>query len=281
MCEVLCGTINPSMRFRRERIKQRGPTAALSQWSIDHETHNTERGRYSGRAFGWPELGLRANRYDDGIYQSACRPRVRLPCGGSHSRRCPGHGARLRSRLSLVRYKLADARGWVAGNELAYFYQQRYVPVVEYGPRIGLPIVVFSFDTYWDRYYRGRPFYGERTRWRTVWRDRDGGGRRDADRSRDRREGRADRQTIDRRQGDVDRRREGKVQSDRRQGEADRRQSDRRREVDRRQGDSSEKGVNCPANRQTDRTESRERSEGRALSSWRQSRTCQRWTWTL
>ena len=56
-----------------------------------------------------------------------------------------------------------DARGWVSGDELAYFYQQRYVPVVEYGPRIGLPIVVFSFDTYWDRYYRGRPFYGERT----------------------------------------------------------------------------------------------------------------------
>ena len=103
-----------------------------------------------------------------------------------------------------------DARGWVAGDELAYFYQQRYVPVVEYGPRIGLPIVVFSFDTYWDRYYRGRPFYGERTRWRTVWRDHDGGGRKNADRPRDGREGKADRQT------------------DRRQGEADRRQSDGR-----------------------------------------------------
>ena len=110
-----------------------------------------------------------------------------------------------------------DARGWVSGDELAYFYQQRYVPVVEYGPRIGLPIVVFSFDTYWDRYYRGRPFYGERTRWRTVWRDRDGDGRKNADRPRDRREGKADRQT-DRRQGDVDRSREGKVQTDCRQG---------------------------------------------------------------
>ena len=164
-----------------------------------------------------------------------------------------------------------DARGWVAGDELAYFYQQRYVPIVEYGPRIGLPVVVFSFDTYWDRHYRGRPFYGERTRWRTVWRDRDGGGRKNADRSRDRREGKADRRT-DRPQGDVDRRREGKVQSDRRQGEADRRQSDRRREANRRQGDGSEKGVNRPANRQdrpssqTGRSESRERSEGRALS---------------
>ena len=161
-----------------------------------------------------------------------------------------------------------DARGWVAGDELAYFYQQRYVPVVEYGPRIGLPIVVFSFDTYWDRYYRGRPFYGERTRWRTVWRDRDGGGRKDADRPRDRREGKADRQT-DRRQGDVDRR-EGKAQSDRRQGEADRRQSDGRREANRRQGDGSERGMKRNRDERSsgrgDRGESRERSGGRALS---------------
>ena len=29
-----------------------------------------------------------------------------------------------------------DARGWVAGDELAYFYQQRYVPVVEYAPAL-------------------------------------------------------------------------------------------------------------------------------------------------
>jgi uncharacterized protein YraI len=165
-----------------------------------------------------------------------------------------------------------DARGWVSGDELAYYYQQRYVPVVEYGPRIGLPIVVFSFDSYWDRYYRGRPFYGERTRWRSVWRDRDGGDRRNADRSRDRREGsrdrregKADRQT-DRRQGDGDRRREGKMQSDRRQGEADRRQSDRRREADGRQGDRNEKGMDRPANRQTGRDDARERSGGRALS---------------
>ena len=146
-----------------------------------------------------------------------------------------------------------DARGWVSGDELAYFYQQRYVPIVEYGPRIGLPIVVFSFDTYWDRYYRGRPFYGQRTRWRTVWRDRDGGGRKDADRPRDRREGKADRQ------------------NDRRQGEAGR-QSDGRKDANRRQGDGNERGMNRPANRnersdgRTGRGETKERSEGRALS---------------
>ncbi len=85
-----------------------------------------------------------------------------------------------------------DARGWVQGDDLSYFYQQSYVPIVEYGPRIGLPIIAFSVDTYWDRYYRGRPWYGERTRWRTVWRDRD------------RRDGRPE-QRPDRRQGKVER----------------------------------------------------------------------------
>jgi len=153
-----------------------------------------------------------------------------------------------------------DARGWVSGEELAYFYQRRYVPIVEYGPRIGLPVVVFSFDTYWDRHYRGRPFYTERTRWRTVWRDRDNTGRKSVERPRDRREGRADREP-DRRQGDVDRRREGKLQSDRRQGEPDNRRSSSRREA--------EKGINRPANRddgRTGRSETRERGEGRALS---------------
>jgi uncharacterized protein YraI len=157
-----------------------------------------------------------------------------------------------------------DARGWVAGNELAYVDGGRRVTIVEYGPRVRLPIVAFSFDTYWDRHYRGRPFYGERTRWRTVWRDRDGGGRKDADRPRDRREGRADRQT-DRRRGDVDRR-DGKIQADRRQGEADRRQSDGRREANRRQGDGSERGMRNRDERSSNRGESRERSGGRALS---------------
>ncbi len=85
-----------------------------------------------------------------------------------------------------------DARGWVQGDELAYYYQQSYVPIVTYGPRIGLPVIAFSFDSYWDRHYRGRPWYGERTRWRSSWRDRD---RRDVRRE----------QRPDRRQGNVER----------------------------------------------------------------------------
>jgi uncharacterized protein YraI len=66
-----------------------------------------------------------------------------------------------------------DTRGWMPGQELAYLYQNRRVRIVEYGPRIGLPLVAFSFDTYWGRHYRSRPWYSERSRWRTVWRDRD------------------------------------------------------------------------------------------------------------
>jgi uncharacterized protein YraI len=90
-----------------------------------------------------------------------------------------------------------NARGWVQGDDLSYFYQQSYVPIVEYGPRIGLPVVVFSFDSYWDRHYRGRPWYGERTRWRSSWRDRDGRDGRPEQRP-DRREGKIERDGRDR-----------------------------------------------------------------------------------
>jgi hypothetical protein len=80
----------------------------------------------------------------------------------------------------------------VRGDDLSYYYQQSYVPIIEYGPRIGLPVIAFGFDSYWDRHYRGRPWYSERSRWRTTWRDHD------------RRDGR--RGVVERRQGTPDRR---------------------------------------------------------------------------
>lgn len=56
-------------------------------------------------------------------------------------------------------------RGWVYGGNINYAYQGGAIPLMQYGPTIGLPIVGFSIGSYWGNYYRGRPWYNERDRW--------------------------------------------------------------------------------------------------------------------
>lgn len=58
-----------------------------------------------------------------------------------------------------------DLRGWVPGTYIEQSYEGRWVYITDYGPQIGLPIVVFSVNTYWGAHYRSRPWFGEHERW--------------------------------------------------------------------------------------------------------------------
>jgi uncharacterized protein YraI len=56
-------------------------------------------------------------------------------------------------------------RGWVYGNYLYYDYQDRRVPVLQFGATLGIGIVSFSIGDYWGRYYTGRPWYARENYW--------------------------------------------------------------------------------------------------------------------
>ncbi|MDO8457384.1 MAG: SH3 domain-containing protein [Burkholderiaceae bacterium] len=56
-------------------------------------------------------------------------------------------------------------RGWVYAGSIVYPYQGRSVPLMTYGPSIGIGITAFSLGNYWDNYYRGYPWYPQRQRW--------------------------------------------------------------------------------------------------------------------
>src|SRR5215469_9105165 len=58
-----------------------------------------------------------------------------------------------------------DNRGWIYAGGVSFVYQGGRVPLYSYGPSLGLPIITFSLLTYWDNYYRGRPWYGQRESW--------------------------------------------------------------------------------------------------------------------
>jgi len=58
-------------------------------------------------------------------------------------------------------------RGWVPGTFLEEDYGGQRVVVIDYGPRIGIPVVGFSLGVYWDQHYHSRPFYVQRQQWVT------------------------------------------------------------------------------------------------------------------
>lgn len=61
-----------------------------------------------------------------------------------------------------------DYRGWMDAEQLSYPYEGRRVPLYDYGYYIGLPVLSFSLNDYWGRYYRNRPFFRERERWARI-----------------------------------------------------------------------------------------------------------------
>ena len=51
-------------------------------------------------------------------------------------------------------------RGWVLGSDIAIGTQGRLRPM---SPELGLAVLPFIIGTYWDTYYRNRPFYSQRS----------------------------------------------------------------------------------------------------------------------
>ena len=60
---------------------------------------------------------------------------------------------------------VGDDAGWVPGTFLEEDYRGQRVVVIDYGPRIGIPVVAFSLGVYWDRHSHSRPFYSQRQEW--------------------------------------------------------------------------------------------------------------------
>lgn len=60
---------------------------------------------------------------------------------------------------------IGSNRGWVYAGNIVYAYQGNNVPLLSYGPTIGIGITTFSVGSYWDNYYTGYPWYPQRQYW--------------------------------------------------------------------------------------------------------------------
>jgi uncharacterized protein YraI len=58
-----------------------------------------------------------------------------------------------------------EDRGWLYAPDISYEYEGGYVPFYTYAPAFGLPVLIFSVESYWGSHYRGRPWYARRDDW--------------------------------------------------------------------------------------------------------------------
>jgi len=62
-------------------------------------------------------------------------------------------------------------RGWVPASDLSADYRGRRQGFGSIAPYLGLGVLPFLFDDYWNDHYRGRPFYNQRDRWQRHYRE--------------------------------------------------------------------------------------------------------------
>jgi uncharacterized protein YraI len=56
-------------------------------------------------------------------------------------------------------------RGWMDGGDIIVRERGRRIYMRDYGPRYNVPLISFSFGSYWDSNYRNHRFYRDRDRW--------------------------------------------------------------------------------------------------------------------
>ncbi len=81
-----------------------------------------------------------------------------------------GAGTQVLVQGCLTDYRWCDVsvgyeRGWVYAGNLRSTWEDRVVPLPGVAPIVGIVVLPFVFQEYWDLHYRHRPWYAERHRW--------------------------------------------------------------------------------------------------------------------
>ncbi len=56
-------------------------------------------------------------------------------------------------------------RGWVYAGSISFWYRSAQVPMVQFGPVFGVPVVSFVIGNYWGAHYRSQPWYWNQSHW--------------------------------------------------------------------------------------------------------------------